>query len=120
MFDGEGAVHWGEKWEVTIEGKCEMSKWGENWRKGSSDEYRRWWRESKSRNGLPQVSLGVDQGSGVERTIRRNGHSTSGERWDVTEALKEDAFAPVVQTDRYGVALEASPQLQAVAVLPKS
>jgi len=116
----EEKIHWGEKWQVELEDKCEVSKWGENWRRvEGGEEYRRWWKETKSRSSNPPSGLVVERVDCTDLTVHRMGHSTSGEHWDVVENISEEEFVPVVNTNRYEVAVEASPQLMAVYVQPK-
>lgn len=102
-FEGEGVVHWGEKWEAVLEEACEVSKRGETWRRSEADHegYHRWWKETKAK-----------------LQVCRSGHSTSGEHWNVVEPIDDEEFFPVVQPNRYEAAVENSPQLRAVEVTP--
>eukprot|EP00210_Caulerpa_lentillifera_P003246 g3099.t1 len=103
MIENEGHIQWGEKWEAILQDKYELSRTGESWRKAAQN-YNRWWSEHKSPKDL---------------TVTKTGHSTTGEYWNVIEKLTEYDFLPVINTNRYELAVASSPQLLSVEIASK-
>lgn len=115
-YDGAGGcLKWTDRWAEANSGK---SKWGDKWeerfssgqgtKKGEtwsvaegSSEYHRWWGETHFGNGQ----------------VQKYGHSTEGEQWDVTEPM--DTYYNPIPHFGYAEALQHSPQLRAVAMLPR-
>jgi hypothetical protein len=92
---------WGDKWEERFsDGKG--SKKGETWSvSGEGDRFNRYWGEDHGGDG----------------SIRKHGHSTDGEHWDVMEY--GDTYYESVPHFGYDLALDHSPQLKGVEMLPR-
>lgn len=74
---------------------------GETWSVGpSADRFNRWWGEDHHGDG----------------TVRRHGHSTTGEHWDAIDHM--DTYYNPIPHFGYDLALAHSPQLKGVPVLP--
>lgn len=118
-YDGVGAVvKWTDKWAERLLPGGAREQWGDKWREAfasgrgqkngevwSSDaggnRYQRWWGEDHPGDG----------------TVRRHGHSTTGEQWD--ESIHMDTYYNPVPHFGYKLALDHSPQLKSVPLRPK-
>jgi hypothetical protein len=97
---GGGSSKWGDKWEERF-ASGNGTKQGETWSESDGKEYHRWWGENHFGDGR----------------VQKFGHSTEGEHWDVTEPM--DTYYNPIPHFGYAEALQHSPQLQAVAMLPR-
>jgi len=101
LVEGGGNEQWGENWVEDFGGGAGGKK-GETWSvDGSGHRYQRWWGEEHFGNGW----------------VRRFGNSTTGEHWDQSEEM--DTYYNPIPHFTYQMALDHSPTLQNVPVLPR-
>ncbi|KAL4436405.1 hypothetical protein ABPG77_009967 [Micractinium sp. CCAP 211/92] len=101
LYPDGAKEEWGDKWEENFK-DGRGTKQGETWSiSGGGERYNRWWGENHIGDGL----------------VQKFGNSNTGEHWDVTEQM--DTYYNPIPHFGYNLALEHSPQLRNVPMLPR-